>query len=162
MTEKLYRFFVSSEQKEFQDWLDSFPNFSKTVKQYLTDIRSRKLDYKNEDNNLTTEYKRLRNQKLSLEIQIKEREITYYKTFGKPPTVKVQSVMKIGVTNSIQTISCYDDKNNRFQCPECGVLFVFDALRKEIAQSKEQFVDHYYKKHGEVPAQIIQELTDLN
>ena len=58
-------------------------------------------------------------------------------------------------------VSCYDEKNNRFQCPECGILFVFANDHSDIAESKETFIDHYHQKHGNISERIVKEMSEI-
>jgi len=98
-------------------------------------------------------------------IKIKEQELLYNQTFEKTPTpsFSAKKAMKIGVENQIpDTPSCFDEKNHRIMCPECGSCFVFGLDQKDIPEAKELFIDHYIQKHGmKFPDQIQKELKSF-
>lgn len=90
---------------------------------------------------------------------IKEREFQHWKVFETEPSNKAKGAIKKGVTEG--SPSCFDEKNHRFDCPECDSKFVFAEDQHDIQESKEQFIDHYYQQHGEVSPKLQRELIDL-
>jgi len=115
----------------------------------------------------------LKIKKLKVDIEFKEvctlikrKELLHWETFSKTPSWKAQKAIKEGVSQQIfanldESPSCYDEKNNRFQCPECGILFVFANDHSDISESKSQFADHYFQKHGLVPDKIVREIKEI-
>jgi hypothetical protein len=117
------------------------------------------------------EHEDLRDKKTLVEIRLKETQIKlnekrllYYNTFENNPTPQAQRAMKIGITNENQTenyVSCYDEKNDRFQCPDCGILFNYSKDHKDISESKMQFADHYFQKHGSLSERLVKEMSEI-
>jgi len=113
----------------------------------------------------------LKDKKLEVEIRLKEtqiklneRRLLYYDTFGNSPSLQAKRSMTKGILdqNPIENyVSCYDEKNDRFQCPECGVLFNYSKDHTDIAESKMQFADHYYQKHGNLSERLVKEMSEI-
>jgi hypothetical protein len=161
MVRKQYRFWTTNE--ELQAFIESNPNINEFLKDLVIKLKNGVLviPESNED---------LKKQKLQVDIRfkeimikIKEQELLYNQTFDKSPSYSAKRAMKIGVENQIpETPSCFDEKNNRIMCPECGSCFVFGSDKNDIAVSKENFIDHYIQKHGmKFPDQIKKELQSF-
>lgn len=112
----------------------------------------------------------LRDKKLDVEIRLKEtqikineRRLLYYDTFGNSPSFSAKVAITKGVINQnpVDNISCYDEKNDRFQCPECGILFNYSKDHSDISESKLQFADHYFQKHGALSEMIVKEMSEI-
>jgi len=160
--EKQYRFWTSKTDKELEEFLDSQINISKFLKELINDFRLGKLTRESDYD--------LKRKKLQVDIkfkevmiQIKEQELLYNQTFEKTPSLSAKKAMKIGIENQIaETPSCFDEKNNRIMCPECGSCFVFAEDQKDIPEAKENFIDHYIKMHGlKFPPQLSLELKSF-
>ncbi len=133
---------------------------------YLKEVLTNKM------NGTTKNSQDLKDKKLEVEIRLKEtqikineRRLLYYDTFGNSPSLSAKRSMTKGVINqnpSETYVSCYDEKNNRFQCPECGILFVFAKDHSDIAESKLTFCDHYFQKHGTIPERLVKEMSEIN
>jgi len=148
--------------KKFIEWWDrqGISNKSEYTRKVLFDVMNKKLivptqeDLKNEKLRIDIEFKKVM-------ILIKEKELLHWKTFEKTPSSRAKIAIKTGVDNQLMDSdipSCFDEKNNRLQCPECGILFV---INKDLAETKNDFADHYSKKHGIIPQEIFDELTEL-
>ena len=113
----------------------------------------------------------LREKKLEVEIRLKEtqiklneRRLLYYDTFGNSPSLQAKRSMTKGIINQNpidESVSCYDEKNDRFQCPECGILFNYSKDHSDISESKMQFADHYYQKHGNLSERLVKEISEI-
>jgi len=113
----------------------------------------------------------LKDKKLEVEIRLKEtqiklneRRLLYYDTFGNSPSLTAKRAMTKGIINQSPIenyVSCYDEKNDRFQCPECGILFQYAKDHHDIAESKMQFADHYFQKHGNLSERLVKEMSEI-
>jgi predicted RNA-binding Zn-ribbon protein involved in translation (DUF1610 family) len=96
---------------------------------------------------------------------IKEKELLHWNTFDKTPSYQAKkAITKAEKNRDLETVqvSAYDEKNHRFMCPECGNCFVFAEDQRDIGESKENFIDHYFQKHGEIPKSLEHELRELS
>ncbi len=159
---KQYRFWTNAEETDLSEFLDSQQNFTSFIKKLLNDYRIGGLTREDESD--------LKRKKLQVDIKfkevmikIKEQELLYNKTFENPPSYSAKKAMKIGIENQIaETPSCFDEKNSRIMCPECGSCFVFSFDQKDIPEAKELFIDHYIQKHGlKFPPQLQMELKSF-
>lgn len=169
MTEKTikrFQFFLnmnkSSEANLFIYLQDqSRGNYSKFIKEVL----------ESRMNGTTQSSIALKDKKLEVEIRLKEtqikineRRLLYYDTFGNSPSLTAKKAMTKGVINQnpiADFVSCYDEKNDRFQCPECGILFNYSKDHSDIAESKMQFADHYFQKHGDLSERLVKEMSEI-
>jgi len=154
----------SMKDQKFKEWfLNQEKNSgSDFVKKIMFDVMNKKLivptdkDLKMEKIRVDIEFKKIM-------ILIKRKELLHWQTFNKSPSYQGLKAIKVGVDHQ-QSVSdspsCYDEKNHRFQCPECGVLFVFAVDENDINESKELFIDHYFQKHGEIPKKLERELIE--
>ncbi len=159
---KQYRFWTNQDEIELSKFLDAQQNFTQFVKKLLNDYRLGGLTREDEND--------LKRKKLQVDIRLKEvmiklkeKELLYGETFHQTPSSSAKRAMKIGVENQIaETPSCFDEKNNRIMCPECGSCFVFAENQKDIPEAKELFIDHYIQKHGmKFPPQLEMELKSF-
>ncbi len=161
---KRIQFFLNtniSKEASLFIWIDqeSKGNYSSYIKEILTKVKEGKLTVSIDDN--------LKNKKLVVEIELKKTQIElnklkiiYYNTFQTDPSNIANRAMKTNVTNQIDNrVSCYNEKLNRLECPECGILVVI--INKDLGTAKNEFADHYSKKHGIIPSEIFEELTEL-
>lgn len=162
MVRKQYRFWTNDEDTELQAWLDIFDNCSKEIKSIIDKFRKGELVDSSEID--------LMKKKLLADIRLKElsgdlkeKEILYYETFHNVPSSKAKRVMKVNVDNQIEDApSCFDEKNHRIMCPECGNCFVCAEDLHDILDTKELFIDHYIQKHSlKFPEQIQKELQSF-
>jgi len=94
------------------------------------------------------------------QIELNKLRILYYNTFQTEPSNRGDRAMKTNVSNQIdERVSCYNEKMSRLECPECGILVVI--INKDLGKAKNDFADHYSKKHGIIPTAIFEELTEL-
>jgi len=122
-------------------------------------------------NGTTKDSMDLKDKKLEVEIRLKEtqiklneRRLQYYDVFGNSPSLTAKRAMTKGVINQnpVDTfVSCYDEKNDRFQCPECGILFNYAKDHSDISESKMQFADHYFQKHGNLSERLVKEMSEI-
>ncbi len=136
-------------------------NYSNFVKEVL----------ENRKNGTTRNSIELKDKKLEVEIRLKEtqikineRRLLYYDTFGNSPSLTAKRSMTKGIVNQNpieNNVSCYDEKNNRFQCPECGILFIFAKDHSDIAESKLTFCDHFFQKHGTISERLVKEMSEI-
>ncbi len=160
--EKQYRFWINKSDKELGEFLDNQQNISKFLKELINAFRLGRLSKTSNDD--------LKRKKLEVDIQfkevmikLKEKELLFDNTFGNTPSYSAKKAMKINVENQIpDTLSCFDEKNHRIMCPECGSCFVFAIDQKDVQQAKEFFIDHYVKKHSlRFPEQLQEELKSF-
>ena len=140
-------------------------NSGKNVSKFIKDV------LENLKNGTTQNYLQLKDKKLDVEIRLKEtqikineRRLLYYDTFGNSPSLQAKRSMTKGVIdqNPVEKfVSCYDEKNDRFQCPECGILFNYSKDHSDIAESKMQFADHYFQKHGNLSERLVKEMSEI-
>jgi len=159
---KQYRFWVTDENlKEFLDEKSNhqdrdFSEFAREIFQMVSenklspdsiqDLQRKKID-------VDIRYKEIM-------IKIKEKELSFMKTFDAPPSPRAERAIRSGEMQAIDTISLYDEKNERIQCPDCGILFSWNSF-EERKQKKNQFVDHFLQKHGMLTSQQQNELIEL-
>ena len=108
MTEDIFRFTTGNE--DLKKWLRSQSNQSKTIKEILNKFRLGEIvDRRDSKEETELEYKKLRNQKLKLDIKLKERELGYMETFDSPPTRQGMKVIKerILTQNEIGNVEKY-------------------------------------------------------
>ena len=154
--------FLNLNNKDEQNllmWLDEVckDNFSGYIKQALTDLM----------NGITTDTHSLKDEQIKVNIDYKKTQIElnklrilYYNTFGTEPSNQANNAMKTNVSNQTDNrVSCYNEKMNRLECPQCGILVVI--INKDLPTAKNEFADHYSKKHGIIPSYIFEELTEL-
>jgi len=140
---------------------NSKSNVSNFIKEVLENLK----------NGTTQNSLQLKDKKLEVEIRLKEtqirineRRLLYYDTFGNSPSLTAKKAMTKGVINQNPIgdyVSCYDEKNDRFQCPECGILFNYSKDHSDIAESKMQFADHYFQKHGNLSERLVKEMSEI-
>lgn len=162
MARKQYRFWVSNEKlKEFLDSKGSRAkhDFSDFARDIFTLVMENKLDKETIQD--------LQKRKLLADIQykevmteIKKKELGYMKNFESPPSHAAKNAIREGEMQSVQAISFYDEKNWRFQCPECGILFVFKSVETR-QMKKTEFVDHFMASHRIFTKEEQEELAKL-
>ena len=120
--------------------------------------------------NLILEMSKLKLEKIKAEIEYLKLKNRYMETFGTPLSsvatriLKPQIVTPRGI-NSLTTnllMSPYDEKNNRIQCCDCGILFTWND-RDEWLNQKYEFELHMTNKHGRAMSYLEKTvLTDLS
>ena len=159
---KQYRFWTSKEETDLSEFLDNQLNFTAFIKKLLNDYRIGLLTREDEQD--------LKRKKLQVDIKfkevmikIKEQELLFNETFGKTPSSGAKKAMKVGIENQLaDTPSCFDEKNHRLMCPECGACFVFAVDLHDVPDAKELFIDHYIQKHSMTfPEQLKLELKSF-
>ena len=158
---KKFSFWCYDKDFRLVDLLAQKVNVSEFVKDILTkEMKGELIPRTDED---------LKREKIRVDIEfkkvctlIKQKELAHWNTFGITPSNQGKTAIKRGVENSIQSISCYDEKNNRIQCPQCGSCFVHGVERRDIGNAKEKFMNHYFEKHNDIlPVAIIEELNQI-
>lgn len=91
MTEKTYH--LKTNKEKIHEFMDSVPNNSKTLEELLLDKIDGNLIYSNEAN-LDLELKKVRIEKLKVEIDIKKKELSYMETFDKTPTSQAKKAIE--------------------------------------------------------------------
>jgi len=163
---KRFQFFLNMNSKKDQElfiWIqdESRGKIAKFVKGVLENLKA----------GTTQSSLELKDKKLEVEIRLKEtqikineRRLLYYDTFGNSPSLTAKRSMTKGIVNQnpVETsVSCYDEKNDRFQCPECGILFNYAKDHSDIGESKMQFADHYFQKHGNLSERLVKEMSEI-
>ena len=163
---KRFQFFLNLKSNKDQELFiyiqdEAGRNYSKFIRQIIEDRK----------NGTTQNSLDLKDKKLEVEIRLKEtqiklneRRLLYYDTFGNSPSLTAKRAMTKGVINKNPLenyVSCYDEKNDRFQCPECGILFQYAKDHHDISESKMQFADHYFQKHGGLSERIVKEMSEI-
>jgi len=162
MSRKQYRFWVTDEElKKFLDSKSNHQNqdFSEFAREIFTLVMENKLDP------LTVGD--LQKKKLQADIaykeimtKIKEKEYSFMKTFDAPPSPRAEKAIRAGEMQAIDSISIYDEKNQRIQCPDCGILFTWNSWEEKKIK-KEQFVDHFLQTHGLLTTKQQNELIEV-
>jgi len=137
------------------------PNFQTYFYDILTSYINGDLERAQTEENLKRKKMQVDIKFKEVMIKIKEKELLYRNTFNSKPSFMAVRAIHKSEKEDPQSVSSFDEKNNRFMCPECGSCFVFSSDQKDIAESKEQFIDHYFQKHGEIPKSIEHELRAL-
>jgi len=163
---KRFQFFLNMNNNKDQELFiflqdEAGKNYSKFIREVLENLK----------NGTTRNSIDLKDKKLEVEIRLKEtqiklneRRLLYYDTFGNSPSLSAKRSMTKGIMNQNPIgdyVSCYDEKNDRFQCPECGILFNYSKDHSDIAESKMQFADHYYQKHGDLSERLVKEMSEI-
>lgn len=143
--------------------LDLEPNFQKYFYELLNSYIKGDLERTQTEENLKKLKLKVDIEFKQVMIEIKKKELLYRNTFGNSPSFSAVRAIHKGEKNKEipNNVSSFDEKNNRFMCPECGSCFVFGADQKDIAESKENFIDHYFNKHGEIPKSLEHELREM-
>jgi predicted RNA-binding Zn-ribbon protein involved in translation (DUF1610 family) len=152
------------DEQQLIQFLQAQDNIAQYMKETLDKVRKLELV------SPLTEDLKLEKLKVDIEFKkvctaIKEKELLHWNTFDKTPSYQAKkAITKAEKNRDLETVqvSAYDEKNNRFMCPECGNCFVFSEDQRDIAESKEQFIDHYFQKHGEIPKSLEHELRELS
>ncbi len=158
MGNKQYRFWTNKDDQDLIDFMDSQQNVTLFLKDLVNDYRLGKLSKIDESD--------LKRKKLQVDIHfkevctlIKEKELLHWKTFDKSPSYQGLKAIKTNVESNKESMSCYDEKNHRLMCPQCGSCFVHSEDKLDIAESKENFMNHYFEKHdSNLPVELIEEL----
>ena len=116
---------------------------------------------------LILEMSKLKLEKIKAEIEYLKLKNRYMETFGTPLSSAATRILKPQIVPTPQQTSAlmspYDEKNNRIQCVECGVLFTWGADRNEWLQQKHEFELHMTNKHGRALSYLEKTvLTDLS
>ena len=134
MTNKQYRFW--SNDIELNQFLDSKTALEGGFSEYARKMFMLIMKNKLEPDTMIDLQKR----KILVDIRykeimtkIKEKELSFMSNFNSPVSNRAKEAIKSGEMEAVQTISFYDEKNYRFQCPECGILltasvFIFLTL----------------------------------
>lgn len=111
----------------------------------------------------------LKREKMKADIEWKKtqtaytkKKMSYMNIFGAEPSLSGARAISKNVKTQFgdNFVSVIDEKNHRFQCPECGILFVHAEDRHDIVESKQQLLNHYFENHNEeIPARTIEELS---
>jgi len=116
--------------------------------------------------NLILEMSKLKLEKIKAEIEYLKLKNRYMETFGTPLSSAATRILKPQIITTPQQttelMSPYDEKNNRIQCTDCGILFSWSD-RNEWLQQKHEFELHMTNKHGRALSYLEKSvLTDLS
>jgi len=162
MTRKQYRFWVNDEKlKEFLDDKGTKKNqdFSEFAREIFSLCMNNKLtpesigDLQRKKLQTDIEYKQVM-------IKIKNKELSFMGIGGTPPSNRAKEAIRSGEMNAVDTVSIFDEKNQRLQCPDCGILFTWNSWEEKKIK-KEGFVDHYMQSHGILTSQQQNELVEV-
>ena len=115
---------------------------------------------------LILEMSKLKLEKIKAEIEYLKLKNRYMETFGTPLSSAATRILKPQIVTTPQQttalMSPYDEKNNRIQCTDCGILFSWSD-RNEWLQQKHEFELHMTNKHGRALTYLEKTvLTDLS
>jgi hypothetical protein len=100
---------------------------------------------------LAVEMTKLKLQKIKAEIEYLQLKNKYMETFGAPMSASAARILKPQIITTPQQttalMSPYDEKNNRIQCTDCGILFTWEN-KDEFLQQKYEFELHLTNKHN--------------
>ena len=115
---------------------------------------------------LILEMSKLKLEKIKAEIEYLKLKNRYMETFGTPLSSAATRILKPQIVTMPQQttalMSPYDEKNNRIQCTDCGILFAWSD-RNEWLQQKHEFELHMTNKHNRALTYLEKTvLTDLS
>jgi len=115
---------------------------------------------------LILEMSKLKLEKIKAEIEYLKLKNRYMETFGTPLSSAATRILKPQIVTTPQQttalMSPYDEKNNRIQCTDCGILFAWSD-RNEWLQQKHEFELHMTNKHNRALTYLEKTvLTDLS
>ena len=115
---------------------------------------------------LILEMSKLKLEKIKAEIEYLKLKNRYMETFGTPLSSAATRILKPQIVPTPQQttalMSPYDEKNNRIQCTDCGILFAWSD-RNEWLQQKHEFELHMTNKHGRALSYLEKSvLTDIS
>jgi len=115
---------------------------------------------------LILEMSKLKLEKIKAEIEYLKLKNRYMETFGTPLSSAATRILKPQIVPTPQQttalMSPYDEKNNRIQCTDCGILFAWSD-RNEWLQQKHEFELHMTNKHNRALTYLEKTvLTDLS
>ena len=167
MDTKNERFYFWCADPIIQNFLSKQKNKSESIKQILSDVLTGELVPKDKSpegmtkkEQLEIEYKYLRNKKLSLDIELKQRELSYWETFDKPPTPQASNAIRQGTqtmqlpqATQEQLDKVYDYMTNdlpsgSFGCNECS----------HVEKNKKDLILHFQYRHTNAVAALIREV----
>jgi len=94
---------------------------------------------------------KLKLQKIKAEIEYLQLKNKYMENFGAPMSASATRILKPQIVpttqQTIELMSPYDEKNNRLQCTDCGILFTWQD-KNEFLQQKHEFELHSTNKHN--------------
>jgi len=101
---------------------------------------------------LAVEMTKLKLQKIKAEIEYLKLKNKYMETFGAPMSASATRILKPQITTTTQQtaaalMSPYDEKNNRLQCTDCGILFTYEN-KDEFLQEKFELERHMTNNHN--------------
>ena len=102
------------------------------------------------NDNLAVEMQKLKIAKTKAEIEYLQLKNNYMRNFGAPLSVSATRILKpqiITNANQIANVSPYDEKNDRLQCTECGILFTWENI-DSFCNQLEEFTLHMTNNHG--------------
>lgn len=108
-----------------------------------------------------TEHAKLKLLKLKAEIEYLQLKNNYMRNFGAPLSVSATRILKPQIKgnrygidfneltkeNQVANVSPYDEKNDRLQCTECGILFTWENI-DSFCNQLEEFTLHMTNNHG--------------
>jgi hypothetical protein len=150
------RIFIYLNNEELKQLVQKFgtdikSDLTKQMKQYLLTTPTQQTTQTKDE--LFNEYYKLRNEKLKLDIQIKERELAHWETFGKEPTPQAKQAIIQGAKQAIffdiaKHCEIYLDRLDGYhaQCKHCDY---FTPMPRDYKEQALADIEPHIKKHSE-------------
>jgi len=116
---------------------------------------------------LILEMSKLKLEKIKAEIEYLKLKNRYMETFGTPLSSAATRILKPQIITmpqqtTTELMSPYDEKNNRIQCTDCGILFTWKT-RDEWLNQKYEYELHMTNKHNRAMSYLEKTvLTDIS
>lgn len=168
---KKYSFYVPVEEKELIEFLSKLTNDNKLSETALKVMRFIMTNGFEELQNIDA----LKKEKIKVDIEYKKvateflrAKLKYTFNFDSLPSKQGSHAMKENIANTIHEgemqsvvkFSFYDEKNDRIQCPYCGILFVWKSAEEKKIR-KDEFIDHFIQRHRMFSKEEELEITQI-
>jgi len=141
--------------------LELEPNFQKYFYEIITSYINGDLEKREKEEDLKRRKMRVEIELKETQIAINNKKLLFMNNFGSPPSNSANRVIHKSVKDQISRVSCFDEKNHKIKCPECPNEFIFSESHNDIAESKQNFMDHYWQNHGAIPKDLEHELREM-
>ncbi len=159
MEKRLFRF--TTDNEDLANWFDSQKEFASFAIETLNKVRLGELvplSQLSETKELDTEYKKLRNKNLDLDIQLKEKKLSYMGIFHSEPSNAAIQAMSKGIeqrdfnkseyenVNKYITVSQNQNYKWSVSCDICKEGETFDTRRDGILELIRHLTTEHTKK----------------